>query len=110
MQDSVSRLLTNAKLVNKTHQEQISKFSQFSMFILDQYQLNNHQSIDYMIDFIKTNNTVFSLDYYTHEKQKEIVYDDSFWDNSKVYNSKRNFINKELEQFLYQKMKCFVLE
>ena len=41
-----------------------------------------------MIDFIKTNNTVFSLDYYTHEKQKEIVYDDSFWDNSKVYNSK----------------------
>ena len=122
---SVSSLIDNAKIVNNTHQEQIDKLKELVVFILDEFKKKKNESIEYIADFIENNNTVFKQ----KEEDKEIQFDDDFWENGKISNEepigrmlkhsestmfkekkKLFFMSKELEHFLYEKMKSFMLK
>ena len=125
LHQSVSSLIDNAKIVNNTHQEQIDKLKELVVFILDEFKKKKNESIEYIADFIENNNTVFKQ----KEEDKEIQFDDDFWENGKISNDepicrmlkhskstmfkekkKMFFMSKELEHFLYEKMKSFMLK
>ena len=125
LHQSVSSLIDNAKIVNNTHQEQIDKLKELVVFILDEFKKKKNESIEYIADFIENNNTVFKQ----KEEDKEIQLDDDFWENGKISNDepigrmlthskstmfkekkKMFFMSKELEHFLYEKMKSFMLK
>ena len=118
-------MIDNAKIVNNTHQEQIDKLKELVVFILDEFKKKKNESIEYIADFIENNNTVFKQ----KEEGKEIQFDDDFWENGKISNDepigrmlkhskstmfkekkKMFFMSKELEHFLYEKMKSFMLK
>ena len=125
LHQSVSSLIDNAKIVNNTHQEQIDKLKELVVFILDEFKKKKNESIEYIADFIENNNTVFKQ----KEEDKEIQFDDDFWENGKISNDepigrmlthskstmfkekkKMFFMSKELVHFLYEKMKSFMLK
>ena len=82
LHQSVSSLIDNAKIVNNTHQEQIDKLKELVVFILDEFKKKKNESIEYIADFIENNNTVFKQ----KEEDKEIQFDDDFWENGKISN------------------------
>ena len=59
LHESVSSLIENAKNVNNNYTSQISHLKDLVVFILDEYNNQNNQSIDYIINFIQNNNTIF---------------------------------------------------
>lgn len=127
LHQSVSSLIDNAKIVNNTHQEQIDKLKELVVFILDEFKKKKNDSIEYIADFIENNNTVFKEK--EKEEEKEIQFDNDFWENGKtdtneaigrmlkhskstMFKEKKKmfFMSKELEHFLYEKMKSFMLK
>lgn len=132
LHESVSSLIENAKNVNNNYTSQISHLKDLVVFILDEYNNKNNQSIDYIINFIQNNNTIFKKKKEENKNSQIIKYDDDFWeiknDNNESQNyekkiifdkkklsniNKQNvnfFMTKELENFLYEKMKSFVLK
>lgn len=131
LHESVSSLIENAKNVNNNYTSQINHLKDLVVFILDEYNKQNNQSIDYIINFIQNNKTIFQKKKEENNKNCQIIkYDDDFWeinnDNKQNYEkkiifdkknisniNKQNvtfFMTKELENFLYEKMKSFVLK
>lgn len=127
LHQSVSSLIDNAKIVNNTHQEQIDKLKELVVFILDEFKKKKNESIEYIAEFIDNNNTVFKAKDINEEK--EIQFDNDFWESGKsednemlsnmLKNSKTTilkekkkifYMSKELEMFLYDKMKSFMLK
>lgn len=133
LHESVSSLIENAKNVNNNYTSQISHLKDLVVFILDEYNNQNNQSIDYIINFIQNNNTIFQKNKEEKKNCQKIKYDDDFWEINNIHNNesqiygkkiifdknkltninKQNvnfFMTKELEKFLYEKMKSFVLK
>ena len=133
LHESVSSLIENAKNVNNNYTSQISHLKDLVVFILDEYNNQNNQSIDYIINFIQNNNTIFQKNKEEKKNCQKIKYDDDFWEINNIHNNesqiygkkiifdknkltninKQNvnfFMAKELEKFLYEKMKSFVLK
>ena len=124
LHESVSKMLDDAKEVKHSLEIQVNKLKEFSAFIFDLYQNKQFQSLDYVINFISQNNTIFTLNnnnsINTNRKnlsqifndidnvhqnefiQKETIinFDENFWETNGESNyclpNKRNDSNKYL--------------
>ena len=96
LHESVSKMLDDAKEVKHSLEIQVNKLKEFSAFIFDLYQNKQFQSLDYVINFISQNNTIFTLNNInnninTNRKNLSQMFNDI--DNQKDYIQKETTIN-----------------
>ena len=123
----LNKYIDHTLLKPDSTQEQIDKLKELVVFILDEFKKKKNESIEYIADLIENNNTVFKEK--EIEEEKEIQFDNDFWENGKtdtdepigrmlkhskstMFKEKKKmfFMSKELEHFLYEKMKSFMLK
>ena len=127
LRQSVRSLIQHGKEVSNSTDEHIQQLKEFVNFILEQLQLKQYHTLDSICEYVRTNKTIFKLqqncqDIHCYEG---IKVDNDFWDNennfkshyhsdsvslvNQLKNKYNYFITKELEMFIIEKMKSFVL-
>ena len=98
LHESVSKMLDDAKEVKHSLEIQVKKLKEFSAFIFDLYKNKQFQSLDYVMNFISQNNTIFTLNnnninnsINTNRKNLSQMFNDI--DNQKDYIQKETIIN-----------------
>ena len=122
---SVRSLIQHGKEVSHSTDEHIQKLKEFVNFILEQLQLKQYHTLNYICEYIRNNKTIFKLQPNCQRVNccEDITIDKDFWENDfkshyhshsislvdQLKNKYNYFITKELEMFIIEKMKSFVL-
>lgn len=127
LRQSVTSLIQHGKEVSNSTDEHIQKLKEFVNFILEQLQLKQYHTLDYICEYVRKNKTIFNIQQHYQDDCccEGIVVDNDFWEHennfkshyyshslslvNQLKNKYNYFITKELEMFIIEKMKSFVL-